>query len=276
MKKRIWAWAFAAAMLGGSLSVQAQAVTTDNTNNTETTKVETTNQEKQAVQVTFKKLGGEIRDGRKGSLLVKIRGNYPILTASSENAAVNKINDYYKAQVEAVNKQKEVAYEAAKEYYNKEVYKSDEGDPNSWKGYELNNTYTLAHQGDKVISFIKLDSSYTGDETTGPKRSIENFDLNTGELLTFKDIVTDETKAQQYIHDYIVDEIKDAVDDDKGYLYYGYKDHVEECLAEGNWYLSDSGIVVLMNEYVFTPQAEGTKTFYIPLSTFPYLKEAYK
>lgn len=276
MKKRIWAWAFAAAMLGSSLSVQAQAVTTDNTNNTETTKVATTNQEKQAVQVTFKKLGGEIRDGKKGSLLVKIRGNYPVLTAGSENAAVDKINDYYKGQVEAIQEKKDVTYEAAKAYYDKEVYKSDESDPNSWKGYELNSTYTLAHQGDKVISFIKLDSSYTADKAAGPKRSTENFDLKTGELLEFKDIVTDEVKAKEYIYEYIKDEIKDAVDDDKGYLYYGYKDHVDECLAEGDWYLSNSGLVILMNEYVFKPGAEGTQTFYIPLSTFKYLKADYK
>lgn len=275
MKKRIWAWAFAAAMLGSSLSVQAQAVTTDNTNNTETTKDATT-QEKQAIQVTFKKLGGEIKDGKRGSLLVKIRGNYPVLTAGSENAAVDKINDYYKAEAEAIEEKKDVIYEEAKAYYDKEIYKSDESDPNSWKGYALNSTYTLAHQGDKVISFIKEDNSYTADKAEGPKRSTENFDLTTGELLEFKDIVTNEEKAKEYIHDYIVDEVKDAVEDDKGYLYYGYKDHIDECLAESSWYLSDSGLVILMNEYVFKPQAEGTQTFYIPLSTFKYLKADYK
>lgn len=277
MKKRIWAWAFAVAMLGGCLTVQAQEVTKDTSQTENVTSTADEQIHKAAsTEVTFKKIGGELKDGRKGALLVRVKGNIPVLSNTDKNEAATKINAYYTSKAEALNEDKEAAYKVAKQVYDDEIYKSNEDAPYSWKGYKLGMKYTLAYQNDKVISFVEEDTKTAGTDAEDLVRQTQNFDMATGEMIELKDIVTNEDKAKEYIHNYIVDEIKDAIDDDKGYLYDGYKDHIDEMLAGSSWRFSDTGIVIIANEYSFTPQATGYKEFSIPFSHFPYLKDAYK
>lgn len=110
-----------------------------------------------------------------------------------------------------------------------------------------------------VISILFSDYIYSGGVHGGTNWSAVSFDTETGEMLTLNDLAED-AEALKTI---CITEIQNRCEQMKDGLFEDYAEHMEELYDDGLWYLNDSGLVFIANQYHLAPYAAGTLSFTI-------------
>lgn len=221
------------------------------------------------IDVTFKDMSRVVKD-ENGDLILTVTGNLPVVNIEGNPEATNNINVFYE-------KAKKNEEEMINQYiqYASDNYKIIDGEQlKYWHGYELGTTYTTARVDSSVISIISELFEYAGGAHPNIYRTAQNFDTQTGELLTLNDILTDVSKATEYINNYLLKLMKEQ-EDTIGY-FEDYESYVGDILTNSTWYLSNEGFVVICNEYIVSPHAAGIQEYVIPYEKFPYLVEKYQ
>ena len=186
------------------------------------------------------------------------------------DAATKKINDWSEAEAESVWKAgEEMASEAADYIKESAEYAADyQNDYTDSYCYNRFVAYSVMRADAQVISLESLDSSYLGGAHGNYYYEGTTFDTMTGEELKIQDIVTDMPSFRQHatkdIDKYLQENYGDGLFED-------YQDTVEQ-IWEGedgfNWYLNESGIIVIFNPYVVGPFAMGSVTVPLPYSAY--------
>ncbi|WP_099467573.1 DUF3298 and DUF4163 domain-containing protein [Konateibacter massiliensis] len=266
-------------MLGACQDIQTVKVKTTSVEknaeapNTEAAKEEETNAkvvyDKSGIKIVMRDKSREVRD-KNDNLILTITGNLPVVTIENNSQAAEKINAYLEEN------QKKLEAEA-KEYI---AYATDnftllnKNQLSYWNGYAIGDTYSIARVDEKVISVIKERYEYAGGAHPNTIRTAQNFDTQTGELLTLETAFTDVNAGTQFINSYLLKKMKET-EDTVGF-FEDYESSIKDILTDNTWYLSDEGIVIISNVYIVSPYAAGIQEYTIPYDEFPYLKEQYR
>lgn len=211
----------------------------------------------------------EERHDEDGRLILSVTGNYPIVSVKGNEEAEIKINAYIDGLVAEQAKLADADETMAKE----DLATRDEEMLEFFNGYGLGNEYTTARADSQVISF-RLDSyEYTGGAHPTNAAVGYNFSTETGELLTLKDVVSDEAAARAFIEQTLAEQLKGP--DYKDALFEDYADHIGEVLTDTTWYFAEDGFHVIGNEYILGPHSSGIMDFVIPYDSFELLNDDY-
>lgn len=202
-------------------------------------------------------------------LQVEIPGN---------DAAAKKINDWSAAEAETVWKSgEEMSVEAADYIKESSEYATDyQNDYTDSYCYSRFLSYSVMRADAQVISLESLDSHYMGGAHGDYYYEGTTFDTKTGEELKIQDIVSDmpsfRQQATKDIDKYLQENYSDGLFDD----YQNTVEQIWESEDGFNWYLNESGIMVIFNPYVVGPFAMGSVTVPLPYSDYAsYLNPDY-
>ena len=142
--------------------------------------------------------------------------------------------------------------------------------------YSSFQSYNVMRADSQVISLRSYNNDYAGGIHGDYAYYGTTFDTMTGEELKIQDIVTDmpsfRRQATKDIDKYLQENYSDGLFED-------YQDTVEQIWESEdgfNWYLNESGIMVIFNPYVVGPYAMGAVTVPLPYSAYAsYLNQDY-
>lgn len=221
------------------------------------------------ISVVFEDRSREERD-KKGNLLLTVKSNIPVVTIQGNEEASQKINAYYK---ESEKKQEEKIKEYI-DYATDHFTLLNTDQVEYWNGYGLGDIYSSKRVDQAAISIVDDTYEYAGGAHPNTTRTAQNFDTQSGNLLTLKDVLTDEEKGREFINEYLLKKMKES--EDKVGFFEDYENYVKDILTDQTWYFSDEGFVVISNVYIVSPYAAGIQEYVIPYSQFPYLVEKYQ
>ncbi len=186
------------------------------------------------------------------------------------DAAAQKINDWSSAKAEEVWESGEKMSAEAADYIKESAeyatdYQKDYTDSYCFSRFLSNSVMRADAQ---VISLESLDNWYMGAAHGEYYYYGTTFDTETGEELEIQDIVSDmgafRRQATTDITKYLQENYGDL-------LFEGYQDVVEHIWEGGtsfNFYLNESGIMVIFNPYDVGPFALGAVTVPLPYSEY--------
>jgi hypothetical protein len=221
------------------------------------------------VTITFVDKSREIKD-ENGLLLLTVTGNMPVITVPGNQIATDKINEYYNEK----QKEKEELINEYVQYAKDDYGYLGKERLEYWNGYALGDEYTAARVDSSIISIVEEVYEYVGGAHPNSYRLAQNFDTQTGELLSLTDVLTDMDQGRKFINDYLLKLLK-ASEEELG-LFDNYEESVGEILTDNTWYLSNEGFVIICNEYIVSPHAAGIQEFVIPYKDLTYLVEKYQ
>lgn len=208
------------------------------------------------------------RTDENGELLLSLTGNYPVVSVKGNEEAEKKINDYIAGLVKEAEEQADTDEEYARE--DKAMWTEDMGE---FLGYGFGNEYVTGRADSQVISFRQDGYEFTGGAHPNGYAFGYNFSTETGELLTLKDVVSDEAAAKTFIEQTILTKTKEP--EYKDMFFEGYEEFIPDVFSDSTWYFSEDGFVVICNEYILGPHASGIIEFTIPYDQFTLLNEEY-
>lgn len=242
----------------------------NNDQETTSTQVETTAETENPFEITV--VYNDVTDSvnaSDGTILINYLASFPEFSiVGYENSAEN-INDYYvQMNYDFIHFIQNTMSDANLEYTN------NAGDPNfPWREWEIENTFEMVRGDESVISVKETDYYYYGGAHPGTTYRADNFSTQTGNLLLFDDIFSDPGDAHSQITNYILDLMTSP--DYAGSFFDDYVDLVAGIDMTDRWYFSESGLVVIFNEYEIAPYAAGPFEFTIPYGELDYLLDEY-
>ncbi len=160
--------------------------------------------------------------------------------------------------------------------------------------YSMQSKVILKRADEKILSYLREDYSFTGGAHPSTAYLSYNYDPETGEALTLRDVVTD--------YDGLYEKVLEALqkvyeDSDEGTLFSDYQDTVKtmfygtetgevdasdtdtaeipESAASLNWIMTEKGVDIIFNQYDLAPYAVGQLAAEIPFGT-GLIKEEYR
>ena len=193
------------------------------------------------------------------------------------DAAAQKINDWSEADAAAFWENAEKTSEYAENDLESMRTVSGMEDLGTYSYYYSSfQSYNVMRADSQVISLRSYNNDYTGGIHGDYAYHGTTFDTMTGEELKIQDIVADmpsfRQQATKDIDKYLQENYGDGLFED-------YQDTVEQIWESEdgfNWYLNESGIMVIFNPYVVGPYAMGAVTVPLPYSAYAsYLNPDY-
>jgi hypothetical protein len=163
--------------------------------------------------------------------------------ASEYDSFIAKLDDYVSLAANEYN-----AYVAGKSSF--------------WNSYYLARNIAVARSDTKVISIVYSDDFYLGGAHGGTTIFAANYDAETGKTLTLADLAEDKQALIDYIVPYLL-----WLTQKPGFadgLSWADEDTFKSIVQDGNWYLSENGLVIICNEYTIGPYVIGSFNLEIP------------
>ncbi len=170
------------------------------------------------------------------------------------NADLRQSYNDLEAQYDTRYAQAEADYQARKE----------SGFSDTWSAYVFHRNATPVRADSAVISVLYDDSTYTGGAHGEDLRSCVNYRTDTGAKLTLADLTDDLPALQEVIHAELLRQTQ--LPQYEGYFFDGYEKSLFGLIADGSWYLSDDGLVIVCNPYIIAPFAAGILEFTVSYS----------
>ena len=193
------------------------------------------------------------------------------------DAAAQKINDWSEADASTFWENAEKTSEYAENDLESMSTVSGMEDLGTYSYYYSSfQSYNVMRADSQVISLRSYNNDYAGGIHGDYAYYGTTFDTMTGEELKIQDIVTDmpsfRRQATKDIDKYLQENYSDGLFED-------YQDTVEQIWESEdgfNWYLNESGIMVIFNPYAVGPYAMGSVTVPLPYSAYAsYLNQDY-
>ena len=193
------------------------------------------------------------------------------------DAAAQKINDWSEADASTFWENAEKTSEYAENDLESMSTVSGMEDLGTYSYYYSSfQSYNVMRADSQVISLRSYNNDYAGGVHGDYAYYGTTFDTMTGEELKIQDIVTDmpsfRRQATKDIDKYLQENYSDGLFED-------YQDTVEQIWESEdgfNWYLNESGIMVIFNPYAVGPYAMGSVTVPLPYSAYAsYLNQDY-
>ena len=185
------------------------------------------------------------------------------------DAAAQKINDWSEADAAAFWENAEKTSEYAENDLESMRTVSGMEDLGTYSYYYSSfQSYNVMRADSQVISLRSYNNDYTGGIHGDYAYHGTTFDTMTGEKLKIQDIVTDMPSFRQQATKDIDKYLQENYSDE---LFEDYQDTVEQIWESEdgfNWYLNESGIMVIFNPYAVGPFAMGSVTVPLPYSAY--------
>lgn len=160
----------------------------------------------------------------------------------------------------------------AKEHYDS----LDDDSKEYFQPYESTSANEITRNDGRVLSIKNYYYYYEGGAHGNYGYAGANFDVNTGELLKFEDILSDKEAFVDKATDYIINELEKNYADG---LFPEYEDNVKDGIKDINsldWWLDATGINIVYNPYEIGPYVMGAANVSLPYKTFDeYIKTKY-
>lgn len=141
------------------------------------------------------------------------------------------------------------------------------------KDAEKNDTFTLTREVSitlgtpDILSLCIKDTTVIGDSRTEQLQGL-SFDLESGSVLTLSDLTGNVNRFTDYVSETLliatVDDEMFSADD--MVFKQGYTELIPSLITDGNWYLSDSGIVFILNPDTIVDASRGAFEYEIEYS----------
>lgn len=143
------------------------------------------------------------------------------------------------------------------------------------RSYTINEKIEVTRNDNRIISFTKKNSTYSGGAHGNYDTWGYNFDAQTGEQLSLADVVNDFSGFTTTANKYLFAELEKNYSDG---LWKDYKETIKAMWKEnGYWYFDDSGITIIFNPYEIGSFAMGDVMITLPYDVFKaYIKEQYR
>ena len=136
-------------------------------------------------------------------------------------------------------------------------FRSAEGNADYFPPYAYERDGSVVRGDGTVLSILFSHYINRGGVHGGTYWQGVSFDPESGSRLSLSDLAED-TEALRSI---CIAEIRTQCDQMSDLLFDDYAEHVEELFTDGLWYLNDSGLVFVANEYHLAPYAAGALSF---------------
>lgn len=193
------------------------------------------------------------------------------------DAAAQKINDWSEADASTFWENAEKTSEYAENDLESMSTVSGMEDLGTYSYYYSSfQSYNVMRADSQVISLRSYNNDYAGGVHGDYAYYGTTFDTMTGEELKIQDIVADMPSFRHQVTKDIDKYLQENYSDG---LFEDYQDTVEQIWESEdgfNWYLNESGIMVIFNPYAVGPYAMGSVTVPLPYSAYAsYLNQDY-
>ncbi len=208
-----------------------------------------------------------------GSTILSTEYDRPTITIPENDAATQKINDFF------IENEKDFGKTAASYYRDaKSMYVED---ASLFSEYYLSVSFETFRCDNAVLSIRRHTTDYSGGAHGNYSYTGLNFDLRTGELLSLDHISNEKaallTSATAYIETQLTlpayaESIVAAMDTPEA-----LRETIEnDVLTNDTWYFTNSGLTFISNIYVLTPYAGGAIFFTVPYQQLEGLQPEYQ
>ena len=214
----------------------------------------------------------ETYEAEDGTVLLTVEIRFPVLTIPEHEQAAEKINRYVRrndlfgGEGMAGMSAEETLQWAEEDYQVR-------GKDNWYTNYSLYKGYWVQRMDDYAVSFVMEVYAYTGGAHPNTMLYGLTFDTQTGERLSFADIVENEEAASAAVLQFLLEETEK--EKYQGAFFGNYKESLAGLLREGTWYLGEDGFHIIANTYEIAPYVAGSFDFVIPYEQADFLKEKF-
>lgn len=208
------------------------------------------------ITVTFQETLDEIK-ADDGTVILTSSVQMPVVSIEGAEDIAEKINADISAYYETFSSDEEISIA-------KEDYAASLGE-DGWTffGYASDISAKVTRMDDAVISFELVSYSYTGGAHGNYGSIGRNYDVKTGELLSFDEISEDYEAFHATVLDYMVNLAESPSYKDK--LFGPSKADLDSALFRPeSWVFTLSGISFLIDPYILGPYASGEIYFMLP------------
>ena len=191
---------------------------------------------------------------------------YPFVSMPENPAAAEKINQVFEAQ----KAEDEVQIAEYRELAQLAYQEQQEQTETIFLNYALDRDYIVTFSGERLLCINEVEYSYAGGTHPNSLVLTWNFDLTTGELVSWEQMTDDIEAFRNFllerIHAFLETE---QLSDGMGWadaLYPNYKEVLPQMLEEPNWYIEEGNLYVVFNPYDIAPYAAGSIAVTIPMA----------
>lgn len=200
------------------------------------------------VDIEMKEISTEIT-ADNGVVLMEISSTYPVLSAEKESTVLTKLNQQFQQTaedyVQAAANDTQVITGAAQMYQE---------NPENFVPYYFHHTAEVTYNQKGIFSLIWNNSFYTGGAHPNLNSLAENYDLNTGELLSLGDLLDmDNDKAYELVEQRYQGVIQTNSED----FFPDAAQYLTEHLPSIQFYMAPEGPTVFFQVYEVAPYAAG-------------------
>lgn len=208
------------------------------------------------VSVTFQKTHEDIT-ADDGTVILRNDVQMPVVNIEGAEDIAEKINADISAYYESFSIDETISM--AKEDYTASLGE----DGWEFRGYDTSIDTKVTRMDDAVISFELVSYAYTGGAHGNYGSIGRNYDVKTGELLSFDEISEDYEAFHATVLDYMVNLAESPSYKDK--LFTPSKADLDSVLFRPeSWVFTLSGISFLADPYILGPYASGEIYFMLP------------
>ncbi len=216
-------------------------------------------------------------EAEDGTVLLTVQTRFPVVTIPGREQAAEAINRYVRSG-QAFQSESPTGPPVEETLsWAEEDYKTRGKD--MWPAaYLLYEGYWPGRLDENVVSFGLESYSYMGG--AHPNMVVHGFvfDTQTGEKLSFADVVEDVDAASEAVVRFLLEEtakLDESVEN--GSIFFdGYEETLQSYPKEDKWYLGEDGFHIFIDTYEIAPYVAGNFDFVIPYGEADFLREKFK
>lgn len=221
------------------------------------------------VQITEETYGDAIVV-EDGTTIFTYDYTFPVITIQGNETATKAIAQDVEKRKNAFVDEIEDFKSSAREYYDDMVEQEALEGFNAYDDYA---SYTVTYNNGKILSITFYNWFYSGGAHGNALETTANYNLQTGELLTFDTFFQDKTAAVEEIREQILKQCESPSYKDR--LFEDYENCLNDIIHEDYWYFAKDGMHIISNQYMLAAYAEGIQDFVIPYAELPQMKQEY-
>ncbi len=216
-------------------------------------------------------------EAEDGTVLLTVQTRFPVVTIPGREQAAEAINRYVRSG-QAFQSESPTGPPVEETLsWAEEDYKTRGKD--MWPAaYLLYERYWPGRLDENVVSFGLESYSYMGG--AHPNMVVHGFvfDTQTGEKLSFADVVEDVDAASETVVRFLLEETAKLDESmETGSIFFdGYEETLQSYPKEDKWYLGEDGFHIFIDTYEIAPYVAGNFDFVIPYGEADFLREKFK
>lgn len=146
-----------------------------------------------------------------------------------------------------------------------------------WANYAEELTIGTTYQTSGLLSVLCNGYAYYGGTHPSSYSRAWNFDLSSGQFLTYDSLIDESNPLGQTLNDALTNEILNQITEQGLAADYfdDYATYINDLSTNASVYFDASGMVVMFDDQVLAPHAIGTQTFNIAYNKFYYALSEY-